>query len=211
MCLSLAPPPRAWRGVGGLIPKWRKCRTYPFFLLFLETMDQPIIYFGGGCVGCCTGYGVFPWFLGDFLPCLHGICCVYPRTGPCVSKMFQFWETFANNTPKNRWGFLDWFSASGGPKVSKKRARWALFADCYKWSFSNGRYTGYLGWYFTLLVGGYNSVYNWLIWLEPTLSVPLLVSNSNFACAKFSSCFCCQFETFDSQTSQRSLPRKCGW
>ena len=25
MCLSRAPPPRAWRGVGGLIPKWRKC------------------------------------------------------------------------------------------------------------------------------------------------------------------------------------------
>lgn len=108
-------------------------------------------------------------------------------------------------------GFLDWFSASGGPQGTKFRARWGPFRRLLYMEFLKWPIHGIPGVIFHPACRGYNSVYNWLIWLEPTLSVPLLVSNSNFACAKFSSCFCCQFETFDSQTSQRSLPRKCGW
>ena len=139
MCLSRAPPPPAWRGVGGLIPKWRKCTEHiRFSRCFLKLRTNQL--FWGWMRWLLYRIWCFSMIFGRFstLPPWGVSVYIYPRTGPCVSKMFQFWETFAN-TPKNRWGFLDWFSASGGPQGTKFRARWALFADCYKWSFSNDR------------------------------------------------------------------------
>ena len=140
-------------------------------------------------------------------PASMGGFCVYPRTGPCVSKMLQFWETFANNTPNNRWGSCIGSAHLRVPKfqIPRKVGPEPIVIIGVSQMAENKWLTGVI---FHPACRGYNSVYNWL---EPTLSVPLLVSNSNFACAKISSCFCCQFETFDSQTSQRPLPRKCGW
>ena len=90
MCLSRAPPPRAWRGVGGLIPKWRTCIEHiRFSCCFLKLRTNQLYILGVDALVVVQDMVFFHDFWEISYPASMGGFCVYPRTGPVFQRCFN--------------------------------------------------------------------------------------------------------------------------